>query len=157
MEKETFKQTRRFYRSIFFQLFWLALIIVIGLTGITHTNQIAKEALKYFAIVYALFVLFILIYFPIIKRIGVNELIDYMTETTKPLPVFAKRSFEQNAKIGRIFFYCCLAIFAIINYFANLISWNRFIYFIMVCIIFDIAFRFVGFYEWLKNKIEKLK
>lgn len=155
MDPETLKQSGRFYRCLIFQLIWLALIIAIAATGITQTSPMAKIFLKYFAFAYALFLLFILIYFPFVKKICINELMNYMAETTKPLPFFAKRSFEQNMKLGRIFVYCCLAIFAIINYFMNLISWNTLVSLIVIFVISDLVLYFVGLYRYLKNKIKR--
>lgn len=155
MDQETLKQAGRFYRCIILQLIWLALIIVIALTGITQTNQIAKSLIKYFAIAYALFLLFILIYFPGVKKIGINKLMDYMSETTKPLPFFAQRTFEQNVRLGRIFSYGSLVIFIIINYFINMINWQAIIFIATGAIILDIIFYLVGFYNFLNDKIKK--
>ena len=155
MDPETLKQAGRFYKCIIFQLLWLALIILIAVTGITQTNHTAKIFVKYFAFAYAIFLFLMLIYFVIIKRIFINELMNYMAVTTKPLPFFAKRSIEQNIKIGRIFSYCCMAIFAIINYFADIVAWNIFLWFVGMVITIDIIFYVVGFYKVLKNKIEK--
>lgn len=155
MEQETLKQAGRFYRCIIFQLLWLVIIIALAVIGFSPTNQIAKSFLKYFVIAYVIFLFFILIYFPFFKKIGINKLMNYMVETTKPLPFFAKRTVEENMKLGRIFSYCCLAIFAIINYFTNIVTLNEFIFLVVGVIILDILFYVLGFYKFLKNKIVK--
>ena len=155
MEQETLKQAGRFYRCIIFQLLWLVIIIALAVIGFSQTNQIAKSFLKYFVIAYAIFLFFILIYFPFFKKIGINKLMNYMVETTKPLPFFSKRTVEENMKLGRIFSYCCLAIFAIINYFTNIVTLNMFIFLVIGVIILDILFYVLGFYKFLKNKIVK--
>ena len=155
MDDNRFKIARRFYRSIIFLGIWGVSILILIIFKILPYNVIFKGLLKYYILCFPVMLVIVLIYFMLVKKIGINELIDYITETTNPLPFFSKRTYQENQKLGRIFFYSLLSILAIINYFVNLVSWDSVLYILGLMIIFDLAAYFLGFYNFLEEKIDR--